>query len=165
MTTGKMDELIAALVEIPDRLDALARRAEGASRSPGMELESDDWSASEVVGHLVDAARYWGARMRRVVYEQSPALDPYDENLMVRLAAYRYWPLDVLLREFRLLSQDTVAFLRALPAEAWDRTGTHETRGILTLHQVVEIEAEHEQNHARQLGEALRVGDDSQTGG
>jgi len=155
VTTAAHDELIATLAAIPDQLEALVRQAVGAA--PTASAPADAWSPSEVTGHLCDAARYWGARMRRVVYEQSPALASYDEEGEVRLAAYRYWRLDILLRSFRVLSEDTVAFLRGLPDEAWQRSGVHAENGPLTLHDIVTIEAKHEQVHARQLAAALGV--------
>jgi hypothetical protein len=159
MTASTTEDLIATLAAIPDQLDARASKAPQAGEvtSPAA-VPSDAWTPSEVAGHLCDAARYWGARMRRVVYEQSPALELFDEGTMVRLAAYRYWPLTLQLREFRLLSEGTVAFLRGLPAEAWQRSGSHPERGTITLRQIVEIEAEHERNHARQFTTALGVG-------
>ncbi len=158
MTANATDDLIATLAAIPDRLETLAAQAPQAGSAPNPTgAPSDSWTPAEIAGHLCDAARYWGARMRLVVHEQSPALPSYDEEGEVRLAAYRYWRLDPLLRAFRALSEDTVAFLRDLPADAWERTGVHAERGTLTLRQIVEIEAEHEQNHVRQFADALGV--------
>ncbi|MGH2485730.1 MAG: DinB family protein [Ktedonobacterales bacterium] len=152
MTEPTTDSLIAALAAIPEQLEALRQQRTGgevAAAGP------DTWTPSEIVGHLCDAARYWGARIRRVAREDDPALESFDENLLVRLAAHSYWPLDTLLREFRLLSDDNVALLRGLPPAAWERAGVHETRGRLTLREVVTIEAAHEQAHVGQFAEAL----------
>jgi adenine phosphoribosyltransferase len=162
MTTATTAELIATLAAIPDQLEALARQTGGTTPPNG--APEDTWTPSEVAGHLCDAARYWGARMRRAVHEQSPTLDRFDEGTMVRLAAYRYWPLDMLLRSFRLLSEDTAAFLRGLPPEAWGRSGIHEEYGLLTLREIVEIEAGHERTHVRQFAAALGVRDDTAAG-
>ncbi|MFI5273882.1 MAG: DinB family protein [Ktedonobacterales bacterium] len=142
------------LAAIPDQLEAAVREAgAGAPSAAGAE-----WTPSEIAGHLGDAARYLGARMRRVVREQEPALPLFDENTMVELAAYRYRDLDELLAVFRLTSAGNVAFLRALPADAWERAGHHEVRGPLTLREIVAIESAHEQAHARQFREALGLG-------
>ena len=73
----------------------------------------------------------------------------------MRLAAHSYWPLDTLLREYRLLSDDNVALLRGLPPAAWERAGRHEIRGRVTLREIVAIEASHEQAHVSQFAEAL----------
>lgn len=154
MSVPTSEDLIAALEEVSAEVERLTGQAQtSAAEIPAR----DSWSASEVVGHLCDAARYWGARMRRIVYEENPTLELFDENAMVRLAAHRFWPLDTLAREQRLLADATVAFLRGLTPADWERTGVHETRGLLTLREAVATEAEHEQGHVRQLAEALGV--------
>lgn len=146
------DQLIAVLAAIPERVEALAAQAAAAG---GASTNVEEWTPNEIAGHLCDSARYWGGRMRRVVNEDQPTLDVYDENSAVHLAAYRYKTLAPLLNELRVLSGDTVTFLRALPAEAWERAGTHPQRGALTLRQIVEIEAEHETMHTGQFARAL----------
>lgn len=153
MAAETTEALIVILAGIPDRVEELARRAgtdKGASAAG-----NEEWTPSEIAGHLCDSARYWGRRMRRVAYEERPALEIFDENASVRLAAYRYKTLAPLLGELRLLSADTVAFLRALPSDAWERVGVHPERGPLTLHAIAEIEAEHEQMHVGQFARAL----------
>lgn len=147
------DDLVALLASAPDRLDATlaANTRQEPAPQPGVTTGEGEWTTSELVGHLCDAARYWGGRMRLVVYEDEPALPVYDQDTFVRLAAYRYVPVATLAREFRLISEANVALLRGLRPEAWQRGGRHEERGRLTLRALVEIEAEHEGDHVRQL--------------
>lgn len=142
---------VATLAAIPDQLEAAVREAGAATD----QTSAGEWTPAEIVGHLGDAARYWGARMLRVARENEPALPYWDENTMVDLAAYRYRDLDELLRVFRLTSAGNVTFLRGLPAEAWERAGLHETRGRITLREIVATEAGHQQGHVRQLRAAL----------
>lgn len=158
--SGDTRALVAALAAIPDQLEAAVRAAGTSSASipaavPVPMPAADDWTPGEIAGHLGDAARYWGARMLRVVHEDEPALPYWDENTMVDLAAYRYRDLDELLRVFRLTSAGNVAFLRGLPPEAWGRAGIHETHGRVTLHEMVATEAGHQQGHVRQFRAAL----------
>lgn len=152
MTEPTSAAVVAELSAIPDQLEQLATRVAHGAPAPTV---ADAWTPSEIAGHLCDAARYWGARMRRVVHEDEPTLETFDENMLVRLGAHQYWPLDDLLREFRLLSEANVAFLRGLASEQWERAGVHETRGRLTLREIVAIEADHEQGHARQLAQTV----------
>jgi len=143
---------VAALASIPGQLDTLVERGAELAPQTGADM---DWTPSEILGHLCDSARYWGARMYRVAHEDEPELPPFDENGMVQLAAYRYRPLAPLLRQFHLIAEDNVALLRSLPPEAWDRAGQHATRGRITLREIAAVEADHERNHVRQLRTAL----------
>lgn len=157
MAFSTTQEAVDALAAIPDQLEALARASSGATHTTQSSGQLAAWTPSEIAGHLCDSARYWGARMFRVVHEDRPALAYWDEQEMVALAAYGYRPLAELLPAFRLLSRGNVALLRSLDATAWDRLGMHDTRGPITLKDIVFIEAEHEQDHVRQFAAALGV--------
>ena len=146
---------LTTLAAIPDQLDILVAR--GAELPPQSGV-AEDWTPSEILGHLCDSARYWGARMYRVAHEDEPELPPFDENGMVQLAAYRYRPLAPLLRQFHLIAEDNVALLRSLPPEAWDRAGRHEMRGRITQREIAAVEADHDRNHVHQLRAALGLG-------
>lgn len=154
-----IDDLMARLASAPDHLDAaLANVAPGATAAPSARAGAtgeESWTTSEIIGHLCDAARYWGARMRLAVYEERPRLEPFDQDALVRLAAYRYTPADALARQFRLVSASNVALLRGLRPEQWERVGVHSERGPLSVRAMVEIEAQHELDHAQALAQAL----------
>lgn len=148
MTTT--EQLIATLAGVPDVIDAFAaqKAAETDASAPG------EWTASEIVGHLCDAARMWGARMRFVVFEEEPTFVVFDENAYVTLAGYRYVPLATLAAVYRLNCDSNVALLRSLAPAQWARVGVHPERGRLTLREIVAVEAEHERQHAEQLARA-----------
>jgi hypothetical protein len=155
VTEPTNEELVAQLASAPDLLDASLAAVGVASQSatPGATGEAS-WTTSEIIGHLCDAARYWGARMRLAAHEDRPTLQTFDQDSFVALAAYRYVPADMLAQEFRLINASNVAMLRGLSAQDWERVGVHSERGPLTIRQIVEIEAGHELEHARALSDA-----------
>jgi hypothetical protein len=161
MPYASTDELIAALASMPDRAAAALRQA-GADAVEQTALQAEGaeaaWNASQVLGHLADSARYWGARMFRVAHEDEPLLPGVDQDALMLAFAHRYRSTDELLVAYRLASAGNVALLRALPAEAWQRAGMHEERGRMTLREIVEVQADHEALHLGQLREALWVG-------
>jgi len=145
------DALIAILASVPDRVDALVAQTPAAGSAPALPGE---WTASEVVGHLCDAARMWGGRMRFIVFEDEPTFVIFDENAYVTQSGYRYVPLATLAAVYRLNCEANVALLRSLAPEQWERVGVHPDRGRLTLRDMVAVEAEHERQHAEQLARA-----------
>jgi uncharacterized damage-inducible protein DinB len=140
-------ELIASLAGMPARLEAAVAALGAREAAPGV----DGWSARELAGHLCDAARVWGARMRVAALEERPHLELYDQEAFVRLGAYRYIPSGELARQFRTISEPTVAFLRGLDAGAWERIAIHDEFGALTLREIVVIEVDHEREHVGQI--------------
>jgi DinB superfamily len=155
------DELVAALADMPDRVEASIRQV-GATAASKAALPSEGadaaWNANQVLGHLCDSARYWGARMFRVAREDEPLLPGIDQDALMLAFAHKYRSLDELLATFRLVSAGNVALLRDLPTEAWERAGTHEERGRMKLRELVEVETDHELLHLHQLRRALGLG-------
>lgn len=145
-------KLIESLASMPDRLEAAVAALGPRESAPGV----DGWSARELAGHVCDAARMWGARMRLAALEERPRLEPYDQDAFVRLAAYRHIPAAELARQFRTISEPTVTFLRGLQATDWERVAVHDERGALTLYEIVLIEADHEREHVEQIERMAR---------
>lgn len=148
--TSDAAALIARLAGMPDRLEAALAALGAREAAPAV----DGWSARELAGHLADASRYWGARMRRTVFEERPTLVVYDQEACVALAAYQYALASDLARQFRAYSEPLVAFLRGLDPADWERVGVHEEMGPLTVRELATVEANHEQEHIAQI-EAL----------
>jgi hypothetical protein len=158
MTGAAPVDLLAALARSAQEVEAAARAAIEGPASPdgpdGGESEAD-WSPAEILGHVCDGARVWGGRMRRVAQEDEPELEAFDEGMAVRVAGYHWKRLEPLLAEFRIVSDDTLAFLRGLAPGDWERVGQHPALGRVALAELARIEMEHERNHARQLRAAL----------
>jgi DinB superfamily len=154
MPYASTDEVIATLASIPDRVEAAIQEADSSASSPAP-AGDEGWSAAQVLGHLGDSSRYWGARFFRVAREEEPRLPGVDQDALMIFFAHGYRPSDELLQGFRLTSAGNVALLRSLPAGAWARVGIHEERGRMTLREMAEVEADHELVHVRQLREAL----------
>jgi hypothetical protein len=153
MTAIVPADLFAALARAAGDVKAAARDA--AELDASRIGDDGEWTPAEILGHVCDGARVWGGRMRRVVHEDEPELEAFDEELAIRVAGYRWKALEPLLAEFRIVSDDTLAFLRGLAASDWARVGRHPTRGHVTLGELARIELDHEQEHARQLRDAV----------
>ena len=121
-------DLIATLAAIPDRVaDSLHQAGAASAAQAVLPAESGEgaWNANQVLGHLCDSARYWGARMFRIAHEDNPLLPGIDQNALMVAFAHRYRALDELLATFRLASAGNIALLRDLSPEAWQRSGIH----------------------------------------
>jgi hypothetical protein len=150
MTGAAPVDLLAALARSAQEVESAARAAiEGPASPDGG--EGEEWSPAQILGHVCDGARVWGGRMRRVAHEYAPELEAFDEGVAVRVAGYRWKRLEPLLAEFRIVSDDTLAFLRGLAPGDWERVGRHPALGRIALAELARIEMEHERDHARQL--------------
>ena len=60
-----------------------------------------EWSAIEVVGHMIDKMRIWTSRVERLMGEQRPALPRYDQDTLVRDHDYLHADPEVVCEHLR----------------------------------------------------------------
>ena len=106
-----------------------------------------DWSILELVIHLADSDSIAIDRMKRMLIEDNPPLLYADETAYVRLLASHEQSLEDALTLFELGRRQFARVLRALPDEAFDRLGTHNRRGILTVGGSVKDDIDHVDHH------------------
>jgi len=136
------DDLAAAIIGKSE--DVLARRpAEGA------------WSAKEVVCHLRDVEEFYLNRIEFIVAHDEPALVMLDPDRWAGERQYLRHDVTQALAHFRRRREETLAFLRALGSEDWERAGRHPIRGRLTVRHIVHGMARHDDLHLDQLTRAL----------
>jgi hypothetical protein len=109
------------------------------------------WSIRQIIAHLADSEMVGAHRMRAVIAEENPTLTGYDQTLWVRNLDYAQRKPKQSLESFRRQRAENYDLLKNLPASAYTRTGNHTEHGPVTLLRLLEIYAEHVENHARQM--------------
>ena len=115
------------------------------------------WSIGEVLGHLVDVEKLMRTRVQRMVKEENPVIEAYDQNQVSATGKYSEKPALDFLREFCHERDLSVSWLRySFPAVA-GRTGRHSEIGTVTVEQTVSEWAFHDLGHIRQISELYRA--------
>lgn len=109
------------------------------------------WSIAELAAHLVDCDLVFADRMKRVIAEDGPVLQGFDENLwMTRLNSGRM-PVDDaagLLAANRLWM---IPILRRCADADFARAGRHTEAGLMTLADLLAKATHHLDHHLRFL--------------
>ena len=113
------------------------------------------WSARMVVHHLADSEAMAYIRLRRLVAEDDPLIQGYDEPEWARRLHYDR-PIDASLAVLRAVRAASHELLRSLTDDEWSRTGTHTESGAYSVEQWLAIYAEHSHEHADQIRRARR---------
>ena len=147
-----MDDLAVQLAAAPE--EHFTRRA-----------TPEDWTAAEVIGHLVEMLPYWARVARDVAATPgSPigrALD--DPDRTGAIAGANTLPRAEALARLRAAAHEAATVLRPLNAADWDVTGMHHVRGVLAVGDLVEsLLTRHAEEHVRQ---ALQAAGRSSTDG
>jgi hypothetical protein len=115
----------------------------------------DEWSALDVLIHLRASDELLTARIYQLAVRDGVPLADLDERRWAELGRYALQPVDESLRSLATRRRELLTMLRLLPDAIWRHRGQHETRGALTLTDVVRHLAEHEAGHRAQLEAAL----------
>ena len=115
------------------------------------------WSIGEVLGHLVDVEKMFRGRVQKMVKEDNPVIEPYDQEQVAGTGKYSDKPALEFLREFCHERDTSVSWLRyAFPAVG-ARTGRHAEIGTVSVAQTVSEWAFHDLGHIRQMTELYRA--------
>ena len=114
------------------------------------------WTAREIVHHLGDSEMTSAIRLRRLIAEDGPLIQGYDQDDYSRRLFYDR-PIEASLAAFKAARESTAEILERLPAEAWARQGTHSESGAYSVSGWLEINATHAHNHADQIRRARGV--------
>lgn len=114
----------------------------------------DDWTAREVVHHLADSEMTSAIRLRRVLSEDRPRIDGYDEMAFARTLHYAERPLDAALDALGAARRTTLEILERMTEAEWAREGTHSESGRYTAEDWLQIYAAHAHDHAAQIRRA-----------
>jgi hypothetical protein len=113
-----------------------------------------EWSPREVVHHLADSEMTSAIRMRRVLVEENPEIQGYDQEAF----AARLWydrPIEHSLDAFRLARATTAELLTRMTDADWQRGGTHSESGRYSAEDWLRIYAVHAHEHAEQIQRAI----------
>jgi hypothetical protein len=157
MTQAERKELIAKYAagydEVAGALDGFPKDKLTANLIPGK------WSAAEIVQHLADSEMASAIRLRRLLVEDHPVIQSYDQDLYATRLRYNDRDIAPALEAFRGARATTSQLLERMTEEDWRREGTHTESGRYVAEDWLKIYAAHAHGHAdqiRQLREKLR---------
>ncbi len=110
-----------------------------------------EWSAVEVVGHMIDKMQIWAGRVERLMVEERPALLGYDQDALVGDHDYQHAEPEALFEQLRQASERFATLVESIPTSVLQREGVHEEVGPMTLRRCIEAPLESVPGHLQQL--------------
>ncbi|HVE46767.1 MAG TPA: DinB family protein [Acidimicrobiales bacterium] len=155
MRTSAREQTVERLKATARDLVSLVGAADPArlKREPARE----EWSAAVVVTHLADTEAVYGVRLRRMLTEDRPVLEAFDEHVW----AQRFGPLEPAVRDslqrWRSLREANTRILESLSDDEWGLEGVHGRRGPFTVVTLADNMVAHDRNHLDQIRRALAL--------
>ncbi len=116
-------------------------------------LAPDEWTPREVVHHLADSEMTSAIRLRKLLAEDSPVIQGYDQEEFARRLHYDR-PIAASLTTLHAVRAVTAEFLERLTSDEWTREGTHSESGHYSVDDWLQIYAAHAHDHADQIRRA-----------
>jgi len=114
---------------------------------------ADGWTCRQIVHHLADSETTSYIRVRRLLAEDQPVIQGYDEELFARTLHYNR-PIATSLEVFRAVRRATMSLLERLTEADWARAGTHSEQGRYGVEDWLTVYANHGAEHAAQIRRA-----------
>ena len=112
------------------------------------------WTAREVAIHLPDSEMSGAIRLRRLIAEDEPVIQAYDQEEYARRLYYDR-PIAASVAALAAVRALTYELLERLSEEEWQRTGTHSEAGPYSVTTWLEMYGAHAHDHADQIRRAL----------
>jgi hypothetical protein len=110
------------------------------------------WSAAEIIHHLADSETTSGLRLRRLLVEDHPLIQGYDQDEYAAKLHYNKRDINPSLEAFRNARETTAQLIDLMTEQDWHREGTHSESGSYSAEDWLRIYAAHAHNHAAQIG-------------
>ena len=151
MTSDREQRLARFRTGFADVEDALGGTTDAdLDRDPG----GGEWTARQVVHHLADSESMAYIRLRRLIAEDEPVIQAYDEPEWARRLHYDR-PIEPSLAVLRAVREASLQLLERLTPEEWERRGRHTESGPYSVDDWLRIYSEHSHEHADQIRRAL----------
>jgi uncharacterized damage-inducible protein DinB len=131
--------------ELTKRIAGLSPEQLSKPEAPGK------WSMRQVVRHLADSELIWGYRVRRILADDRPAIEGYDQDNWAARLRYERADLDESLAQIRALRASNLSLIRSLDAAQLKRVGVHSERGEESIEHLIRMYAGHDILHLNQL--------------
>lgn len=113
-----------------------------------------EWCPRQVVHHLGDSEMNAAIRIRRIIAEDNPLIQGYDEEQWAAGLHYDL-PVEPALSAFKYARASTSLLLHSLSEEEWARPGQHSQFGRFGAIEWLESYGPHAHDHADQIRRAL----------
>jgi DinB superfamily len=113
-----------------------------------------EWTPREVVHHMADSEMTSAIRLRRLIAEDAPTIQGYDQEEFAQRLFYGERPIEGSLQAVAAARRTTGDILDRLTDDQWARSGTHTESGRYGVEAWLEVYADHAHDHADQIRRA-----------
>ena len=117
--------------------------------------ENGEWSASFAIHHLADFEIHFAARFLRILTEEKPDIQSYDESLYVNNLNYESRNLNESIKAIDSIRTMIGDVLTKVKDTDFQRIGNHSEKGLVKLEDMIGYCNNHIKNHLDQVKKSI----------
>lgn len=116
---------------------------------------NDEWSPANIIHHLADTEAHFYIRYLRILTEDVPLTDFFDENRYPVRLKYEKRDVESSLRLLQSLRESFYNIMSNFSPEEWERKGRNTDVGEYPIIALIKKSRSHIKDHLKQLEEAV----------
>ena len=117
--------------------------------------EDGEWSASFAIHHLADFEIHFAARFLRILTEEKPDIQSYDESLYVNNLNYESRNVNDSIKAIDSIRTMIGDVLTKVKESDFQRIGNHSKKGLVKLEDMIGYCNNHIKNHLEQVKKSI----------
>ena len=157
MSDERKENILQKLTETRQALFDFARSLGPEEWTQPVYIHDREWTAADVLRHLTDAERGMMGTMQKIRETGKGVPEDFDLDRWnaSRVAKMQDMMPAELLAEMEQNREALLAFVDDLAEKEWDKAGRHASLRIMTLEEILQRIADHEQEHLADMRAAL----------
>ena len=117
--------------------------------------QNDEWSPANIIHHIADAEAHFYVRYLRVLTENLPTTEFFDENVYPELLHYEKRDVNASIALIEGIRAASISLFNNFKEEDWQRKGLTSDGNEFVLIALIKKARSHINDHANQLSAAL----------
>lgn len=114
------------------------------------------FSANEIIYHLLEVEELWQRRIHQLLHSEDKYFQQIDPDTLAKEHRYNEQPFNEGIKEWKAAREETIDLIDAMSEEQRLIIGTHSRYGEIDMYRILDIMAEHDLQHLRQMERTLK---------
>jgi uncharacterized damage-inducible protein DinB len=114
------------------------------------------FSANEIIYHLLEVEELWQRRIHQLLHSDDKNFQQIDPDALAKEHKYNEQSYEEGIKEWKDSREDTIDLINAMTDEERHIIGIHSRYGEMDTFQILDIMADHDLQHLRQMERTLK---------
>jgi hypothetical protein len=115
------------------------------------------FSANEIIYHLLEVEELWQRRLHQLLHSEDKHFQQMDPDALAKEHRYNEQPYLEGIEEWENAREDTIGLIDAMTDSELQIKGVHSRYGEIDTRRILDIMAEHDLQHLRQMERTLTI--------